>query len=231
MPLNRTAELERVYSGYVRNAAFWATQFRISRDDFQDCLQEAWIKANLSLSHYDEAKAELRSWFHGILRNQIVDWQRKRSAERKGRLAAESDVSGSIESANGDAAPSWASGEYYLIHEECQGTVDEMLRESENLLRQYAPAHKPVFDGLINDVALTEIATRLGRNDESVGASVRRKRQQFVAALNSNTALGERVRRLKALAAEIAELRRMLDQSLVPSQTPKPTESFSGDDE
>lgn len=231
MPLNQTAELERVYAGYVQNAGFWATQFKVSRDDFQDCLQEAWIKATLGLSHYDDARAELRSWFHGILRHLIIDCHRKQSTERKGRLAVESDANRSSEPTNDDAAPSCASGEYHLIREECQAAVDELLCETENLLRQYAPIHKPVFDGLINDVALTEIANRLGRNDQSVGASVRRKRQQFVAALNSSTALGERVRRVKALAAEIAELRQMLDQSLAPLQTPKTTESSSGDDE
>jgi RNA polymerase sigma factor (sigma-70 family) len=231
MPQDRTAELERVYSGYVRKTDFWSVQFRISGEDFQDCLQEAWIKADRRLSDYDPAKAQLRTWFHPILCNQITDWRRKRSSERKGHLALEGDASRLSEPTNDDAAPPWASGEYHLIREECHAAVNELLRETENLLRQYAPTHKPVFEGLINDVALTEIANRLGRNDQSVGASVRRKRQQFVAALKSDTAFGERVRRIKALAAEISELRHMLDQSRTPLQMPKTTESSPGEDE
>jgi RNA polymerase sigma factor (sigma-70 family) len=231
MPRNRTTELEQVYSAYVRNTDFWKTQFRISGEDFQDCLQEAWIKANRSLNNYDPVKAAFRSWFHSILGHQIADCQRKQSTERKSQqVAGKSDLRHS-ESTSGEAAPSWASGEYHLMREECQEAVDELLRETEDLLREYAPAHKSVFDGLISDIALREIALKLGRSEESVGASVRRKRQEFVAALNSNTALGERVRRIKALAGEIADLRHMLDESLTCPRTSKSTETFSGDDE
>ena len=225
MPLDRGIELEQVYAAYLRSAGFWMTQFRISEEDYQDCLQESWIKASRCLPDYNEAKAGLRSWFHGILWHQVLDLKRKQSTARRAGRPEETSQP------DDDAEPTWASGEFHLMREECQEAVEELRHQTELLLREHAPAHKTVFDGLLNDTALREIAIKLGRTEQSVGASVRRKRQEFVAELNSDTALGERLRRIKALAEEIAEFRRMLDDSLTPPQGPKSTEGFSGDDE
>jgi RNA polymerase sigma factor (sigma-70 family) len=232
MAANRTAELEQVYLTYLRDARFWAAQFRISKEDYEDCVQDAWIKAAAHVNQYDEAVGELRPWFHGILFHQIVDSRRKhqsreRTTQRLNTIGQASHANSMAE----EGAPWSASGEYHLLREECQEAVQKLLQGTDELLRKYAPAHKVAFNSLINDVALNEIALKAGRSEESIGASVRRKRQEFVVALRLDTPLGERLRSIKALAEEIGELRRLLDDSMPAAQRPTFPENITGDEE
>jgi RNA polymerase sigma factor (sigma-70 family) len=230
----REQQLEQIYVAYLRDANFWASQFRFSKEDYEDCVQDAWINAASHLADYDETVAQLRTWFHRILIHRIVDFKRRRHSGKQATNRLDQTVQSQNEAPPVDnPAPWWASGEYHVLQKECQKAVSELLYETNELLAKYAPAHKAAFDCIINDVMLKEIADTAGRSEESIGASLRRKRQEFIAALNSDTPLGERLRRVKGLAHAVAELRHLLDENLKGPAAPiiRVVETVEGDDE
>jgi RNA polymerase sigma factor (sigma-70 family) len=226
---DKTAELEQVYLTYLQDARFWAAQFKVSKEDYEDSVQDAWIKAAAHLNQYDDTVGELRPWFHGVLYHQVIDTRRKRQGGQ--RTTQRFGQASRTDYQVGDGAPWAMHGEYHLLREECQNAVQKLLQETDELLEKYAPAHKTTFNGLINDIALKDIALKAGRNEQSIGASVRRKRQEFVAALQSNTSLGERLRDIKLLAQEITDLRRLLDQGMTASRGTTSTDNLTGDEE
>ena len=158
------AEFHRRIQALLPRAAGYAWTIVRNREDAEDAVQEAALKACLSRKSYD-CRRPLKGWWFAIVRNCCLDLIRRRGSRPSGALMAESEI------------PAKAPSD--------PGRHEELCRA---LLRLSAPHREIIELRYFGDCSYREIAAALGIPEGTVMSRLHAARGALAALLRKENA-------------------------------------------
>ena len=161
------AAWDEVYEEHARELYGFA--FRLVRGDPQtaaDVFQDTWLDAIGHIGQFDPKRGELRSWLFGIARRRVaLDWRRRLA---RGDAAAANREEIPVEVLDGAVVP-----DDVLEHLEQAAVVQAALLALPPERRQV------LVDKYVEELSVTQIATRTGKSPKAVESLLSRAREQL----------------------------------------------------
>ncbi|MBQ7680483.1 MAG: RNA polymerase sigma factor [Butyrivibrio sp.] len=153
--MDEKAAFEEVYLAYF-DRIYKAVYLRIlNREDTEDIVQEAFVKAMNAYDSFDPSKASVYTWLNRIAMNTMIDHLRQRKRE--------------------DVVPMETEIEPGADDPELEALTDGYAQEAVVILRQLKDDERELLMmrfGL--ELSYKEIARELGSNEKAVGRRVER---------------------------------------------------------